>query len=249
MRQATAITTIMIITVIIMTTDRVDILDTSLADAEQLLTLMHLASPALPIGAFAYSSGLESAIELGWVSDEASLECWLCGMMVSLSHLDIPVLLRLSKARRQQDWEAQQYWSDYLRASRETFELLFEDEQQAKALVRLLRDQHVDVASLPSDPAFLAVYAFAAEQWGLSASWSALGYLWSWLENQLTVASKTLPLGQTAAQRLLLRLKPELSEFALHAKTLTDDELGMSLPGQVHASCLHESQYSRLFRS
>lgn len=221
----------------------------SLADAEQLLALMHLSSPALPIGAFAYSSGLESAIELGWVNDEEALENWLRGMILGLSHLDIPVLLRLFQVRSDHDWTAQQYWSDYIRASRETRELLFEDEQQAYALMRLLKGQHIDVSTLPTEPAFMAVYALAADSWGLRSSWSALGYLWSWLENQLTVASKTLPLGQTAAQRLLLLLKPMLSEYAAYATTVTDDDLGLSLPGQVHASCLHESQYSRLFRS
>lgn len=239
---ATTVTTIM-------STDHAHTTENSLADAQQLLALMHLSSPALPIGAFAYSSGLESAIETGWVSDEDALESWLRGMIFGLSHLDIPVLLRLSEARAQQNWTAQQYWSDYIRASRETRELLFEDEQQARALVRLLKGQHIDVTTLPHEPAFMAVYALAAEQWGLNALWSSLGYLWSWLENQLTVASKTLPLGQTAAQRLLLLLKPMLTQHADLATTLTDDELGLSLPGQVHASCLHETQYSRLFRS
>lgn len=218
-------------------------------DSQQLLALLHLSSPALPIGAFAYSSGLESAIELGWVRDEAELESWLDGMLQGMAYLDIPVLLRLCAAHAAKDAEQSQYWSDFLRASRETHELLFEDEQQAQALIRLLKGQQLDVSSLPSDPAFMAVYSLAAEHWGLRASWAALGYMWSWLENQLTVASKTIPLGQTAAQRLLALLKPVVLQHFATAQTLTDDQLGWSLPGQVHASCLHETQYSRLFRS
>ena len=218
-------------------------------DSQQLLALLHLSSPALPIGAFAYSSGLESAIELGWITNEAELESWLNGMLQGMAHLDIPVLLRLCDARARQDVEQGQYWSDFLRASRETHELLFEDEQQAQALVRLLKGQQLDVSSLPAEPAFMAVYSLAAEQWGLNAHWAALGYMWSWLENQLTVASKTLPLGQTAAQRLLILLKPALQTHFTLAGTLADEQLGWSLPGQVQASCLHETQYSRLFRS
>ena len=216
---------------------------------EQLLALLHLSSPALPIGAFSYSSGLESAIELGWIKDEADLKEWLEQVLQGMAWLDLPVLLRLSAAREQGDQEKQLYWSDYLRASRETYELLFEDEQQAVALIRLLKGQHLDVSSLPPNPAFMAVYSLAAEHWGLSARWAALGWLWGWLENQLSVASKTLPLGQTAAQRLLLALKPQLVEMLAIAAELDDSQLGLSLLGQVQASCLHETQYSRLFRS
>lgn len=218
-------------------------------DASQLLALLHLSSPALPIGGFAYSSGLESAIELGWVTNEAELESWLDGMLQAMAHLDIPVLLRLCAARINNDAQQIVYWNDFLRANRETYELLFEDEQQALALVRLLQGQQLEVDSLPEEPAFMSVYSLAAQHFGLSADWAAVGYLWSWLENQLTVASKTIPLGQTAAQRLLVLLKPILLAHFAVATTLTDEQLGWSLPGQVHASCLHESQYSRLFRS
>lgn len=218
-------------------------------DSQQLLALLHLSSPALPIGGFAYSSGLESAIELGWVSNEDELQSWLDGTLQGLAYLDIPVLLRLGAARAQDDAQLLAYWSDFIRASRETHELLFEDEQQALALVRLLKGQQLDVSALPAEPAFMAVYSLAAEHFGLSAEWAALGYMWSWLENQLTVASKTLPLGQTAAQRLLGLLKPTLLAHFATAAALNDDQLGWSLPGQVQASCLHETQYSRLFRS
>ena len=226
-----------------------DIRANSHTDAQQLLALLHLSSPALPIGGFAYSSGLESAIELDWVTNEAELESWLDGMLQGMAHLDIPVLLRLCEARAQSNTEQLTYWNDFLRANRETYELLFEDEQQALALVRLLQGQQLAVASLPSEPAFMTVYSLAAQHFGLSAQWAAVGYLWSWLENQLTVASKTIPIGQTAAQRLLVLLKPVLLEHFAVATTLSDEQLGWSLPGQVQASCLHESQYSRLFRS
>lgn len=218
-------------------------------DGDQLLALLHLSSPALPIGAFAYSSGLESAIELGWVRNEAGLQSWLGGMLHGLAYLDVPVLLRLADVDARGDRDQLAMWSDFLRASRETRELLFEDEQQAMALTRLLKGQGLDVSTLPPQPAFMAVYSLAARHWGLSPQWAALGWLWSWLENQLTVASKTLPLGQTAAQRLLLLLKPALLESLRLAATLNDEQLGLSLPGQVQASCLHETQYSRLFRS
>ncbi|WMC11878.1 urease accessory UreF family protein [Oceanimonas pelagia] len=215
----------------------------------ELLGLLHLASPALPIGGFAWSAGLESAIELGWVTHEAELRDWLTVTLQGLAHLDLPVLLRAYGALAAGQYEAVACWSDFIRASRETRELLFEDEQQALALVRLLKGQGVNVAMLPASPALMCVWALAARQWGLSARTAALGFAWSWLENQLAVASKTLPLGQTAAQRLLLALKPALSEALVLAESLDDNRLGLGLPGQVQASALHETQYSRLFRS
>ena len=125
-------------TITTMNTDMSATVDTAIDnDAQQLLALLHLSSPALPIGAFAYSSGLESAIELGWVKTEAELQSWLDGMLNGLTHLDIPVLLRMCAARDKGDMPQVQYWSDFLRANRESHELLFEDEQLALALVRL----------------------------------------------------------------------------------------------------------------
>lgn len=215
----------------------------------ELLGLLHLASPSLPIGGFAWSAGLESAIELGWVNDEEGLKAWLAATLQGLAHLDLPVLLRLHDALESGQGEALEYWNDFIRASRETRELLFEDEQQALALVRLLKGQGVNVAGLPEPPALMCAWAVAARAWGLSVHSAALGFAWSWLENQLAVAAKTLPLGQTAVQRLLLALKPSLSETLALAAILDDDRLGLGLPGQVQASALHETQYSRLFRS
>lgn len=222
---------------------------TMTTEVGELLGLLHLASPALPIGGFAYSAGLESAIDLGWVGDEDGLEQWLTGALQGLAHLDLPVLLRLYRALERNDHEALAHWNDLVRASRETRELLFEDEQQALALVRLLKGQGTEVAMLPAPPALMSAWALTARSWGLGAEGAALGFAWSWLENQLTVASKTLPLGQTAAQRLLLALKPALAGALALAGELHDDQLGLSLPGQVQASALHETQYSRLFRS
>ena len=66
------------------------------SDAPQLLRLLHLASPALPIGAFHFSQGLEYAVECGWVKDEASALDWIDGIAsASLATLDLPVLDRL----------------------------------------------------------------------------------------------------------------------------------------------------------
>jgi urease accessory protein len=76
-----------------------------------------------------------------------------------------------------------------------------------------------------------------------------VGYVWSWLENQVMAAIKAVPLGQTAGQRILASVGDELPAVAQRAMTLADDELANFAPGLAIASSRHETQYSRLFRS
>ena len=83
----------------------------------------------------------------------------------------------------------------------------------------------------------------------MSVRQTLLGFAWAWLENQLAVACKALPLGHTAAQRVIEQLRPALVDAVNQALALDDDELGPVLPGLALASALHETQYSRLFRS
>jgi urease accessory protein len=77
----------------------------------------------------------------------------------------------------------------------------------------------------------------------------AQGYLWMWCENQVAAAVKLVPLGQTAGQKMLLALADVIPAAVETGLQLNDDAIGMSAPGLGIASALHESQYSRLFRS
>jgi len=216
----------------------------------QLLPLLYLASPSLPIGAFAYSGGLESAIELGWVSDESCLIEWCAGVIdQALGRLDVPVLLRLQRAWQEGDQEAVSRWNAFVRANRETRELLFEDEQLGAAMIRLLQGLGRLPAWLPPQPGYLTLYAATSVSFGIEPGQAALTWLWSYLENQVAVASKTIPLGQSKAQQVLMALMPQLAPVVERAGQLADDELGVTLPGLAQASAWHETQYSRLFRS
>ncbi|MCP5208089.1 MAG: urease accessory protein UreF [Hahellaceae bacterium] len=217
----------------------------------QLLSALYLASPALPIGGFAYSQGLESAIELGWVKDEPTLQGWLQGVLhEGLGQLDLPILWRCLAAVENNDRAAQHYWNDLTFANRETHELVFEEEQLGAALRKLLLSLNkIDAASLPEQPSYLLMFAVASGVMHLSAENALAAFCWSWLENQVTVACKTIPLGQTAAQRVLLHLMPEIELVTAKAKMTKDDDIGATLPGLIMASALHETQYSRLFRS
>ncbi|WP_244534460.1 urease accessory protein UreF [Halomonas caseinilytica] len=221
-------------------------------DPLALVGLLQLVSPALPIGAFAWSQGLESAFELGWVGDEKSLETWVHGVLDDgLMHCDLPVLARAMRAWAAGDSAALTYWNDWLLANRETRELLEEEERLGAALVRLLDN----LALLPSaprppeSPGYVVMFGLAAWRRDIDERSALLGFAWAWLENQLAVACKALPLGQTAAQRIIERMRPALTRAVETALTLPDDELGPALPGLALASALHETQYSRLFRS
>ncbi|OLO03878.1 urease accessory protein UreF [Salinicola socius] len=221
-------------------------------DPLALMGLMQLVSPALPIGAFAWSQGLESAFELEWVTDEETLQAWLSGVLADgLTVCELPVLGRLHAGWVREDRDALQHWNDWLQANRETAELAEEDLRLGQALARLLGDLELSPASgwLPQRPAYVTLFAWLARQRGIAVADAQLGFAWAWLENQLAAACKTLPLGQTAAQRLIERLRPELVRAVAAANALSDTELGPVLPGLALASALHETQYSRLFRS
>jgi len=217
-----------------------------------LLHLLHLVSPALPIGGFAYSQGLEYAIDSGWIGDHAELEQWIGGVLShGLARVELPLLLRFAQAYQQPDPAAVQYWNRWLLANRETKELLFEDQQLGLALRKLLRSLAVidGTDELPQQPTYASQFARAALHFGVGRREMLSGFAWSWLENQIAVAGKTLPLGQTAAQQLLMRLLPGIDQAVATALSLADDDLGATLPGVAIASTLHETQYSRLFRS
>ncbi|MCE8015394.1 urease accessory protein UreF [Halomonas sp. MCCC 1A17488] len=222
-----------------------------------LLGLLQLVSPALPIGAFAFSQGLESAFELGWVKDEASLGDWLTGVLDDgLSRCELPVLARLQQAWAREDEEAIAWWDSWLAANRETAELAAEDSRLGASLSRLLGSLNLlpegpsrESPAMPPGAGYVTVFAWAAQVRGVAPRQAMLGFAWAWLENQLAVACKALPLGHTAAQRLVERLRPALVAAVDEALALEDDELGPALPGLALASALHETQYSRLFRS
>ena len=218
-----------------------------------LLRVLQLASPALPIGGYAYSQGMEYVVEQGWVTDLDSAAGWLDGLATrSLGFLDIPVLMRQYVALDDGDLDAVSEWNDWLLANRETAELYLEDSQQGGALLRLLCSLEIPPAlDWPRrEPiALMTAFAMAGWHWQTGTRQLALGVLWSWLENQAGAATKLIPLGQTDAQRLLDRLLPRLPLIVDAATQLRDDELGAGLPGLAFASARHEHQYTRLFRS
>lgn len=223
-----------------------------MSETTALMRCLQLASPGLPIGAYAYSQGLEMAVELGWVNNATDLELWLQDQIAqSIAYVDLPVLLRLYDAATANDNAGYTRWSAQLIAMRETRELRADDGDRGLALARLLRDLGVTHLNLPAacKLPLAASFACAAVHWQIARTPCAQTYAWAWLEGQVLAGVKLIPLGQVAGQRLLCVLAEPLAAVVSIALTLDDDDIGASLPALAMASALHETQYTRLFRS
>jgi urease accessory protein len=221
-----------------------------------LARLLQLASPALPVGAYSYSQGLEAAVETRLVRDAASAEAWIGDVFAyTVARLEAPVWWRLHTAWSAGDLARVAYWNDLFLSTRESAELRAETLQMGYSLQRLLSEigafEQEALAQLRgiADITFPAAYAFAAVQWDIPPRSALIAYLWSWLENQVMAALKSVPLGQTDGQRLLLSLAALLPGIADAAGAATDDDLCNFAPGFAILCSRHETQYSRLFRS
>ncbi len=217
------------------------------------LRLMQLVSPSLPIGGFTYSQGLEYAVECGWVHDVSTFDEWISGLLDhGMTYLELPILKRIYIAIQSDNVEDLRYWSHYLLASRESRELRSEDINRAKALNTLLPNLGVKYREEVNDAmetTQLSPFALAAISWGISLHDTALGYAWSWLENQVAAAIKLVPLGQTQGQQVQLMMGTRIPDAVDLGLSLNDDEIGASAPALGIASARHETQYTRLFRS
>jgi urease accessory protein len=221
-------------------------------DPLALLRLFHLVSPALPVGAYAYSQGLEFATHAGWIHDEASTLAWLEGLAAfGIGTLDLPILKRLHAAWSAADAHAVRRWNAQLLAARETSELRAEDLHLGRALARVLVELELSEAGewQPEATVYATMFSLAAVRWHIEAADALRGYLWSWCENQVLAALKLVPLGQSAGQRLLHRLSQAMPGIVERALQLEDDAIGVGTVSQALASARHESQYTRLFRS
>lgn len=227
-----------------------------MADARRLAALLQLASPALPVGAFSYSQGLERAIHDGIVADEASARRWILDVVGGpLAHFDAPAILRMHAAWSRDDVEHVAHWNERVLASRETAELRAETLQMGASLAKLviawgrgaprLRE---GLAALQA-PSFPAAWAAAAVALDVDAESAATAFLFGAAENLVAAALKAGPFGQLAGQRILLDAQAVIERASAEANALDDDDLWSSAPGLAIASALHETQYSRLFRS
>jgi urease accessory protein len=244
-----------------MTMDTTTTTPTTTTDAA-LLQLIWLASPALPVGGFSYSEGLEAAVEAGLVHDEASAGEWLSAQLhTSLARADLAVVAAVAMDPGRA--EALDAW---VRATRETSELRLQTEQMGRSFCEWAKSvgrgdvRNPDAArerrgSPPGSPptyenrTYPVAFALAAMQSGASIRSITLTFAFAWSENMVQAAIKAVPLGQSAGQRILARLAAEIPQAVDHALTLGDADRQSFTPMLAILSAQHETQYSRLFRS
>lgn len=218
--------------------------------------LLRLASPQLPIGGYSYSQGLEMAVEQSIVTNPQTAARWIGDqLLLNLARFEAPRLLAHCQAAADENWGQLLQLSEQHRASRETRELHLESRQMGYSLQQLLnglpeldRDARRFLEQT-CEPHLALGWALAARAWQISPQDALAAWLWSWLENQLAVLMKTLPLGQQAAQRLTSELLPLLQQAQANATEQDIHHCGSAAFGLSLASMAHERQYSRLFRS
>ncbi|WP_299760296.1 urease accessory protein UreF [Ramlibacter sp.] len=214
-----------------------------------LLQLIWLASPALPVGGFSYSEGLEAAIEAGLVHDETTAGDWLVDQLhLALARSDLAVLAQAVTAWRAGDQPTLTRLDAWVRSSRETSELRQQTEQMGRSLMEWARSlQPAERAA--ETPTYPVAFASAAAQGTAPVRQVLLAFAFGWAENMMQSALKSVPLGQSSGQRILGRLALQIPAAVDHALSLDDEHRQSFTPMLAILSARHETQYSRLFRS
>lgn len=213
------------------------------------LPLLRLLSASLPVGAFAYSRGLEHAVHKGWVVDESGLRDWVFGtLQETVTPLDGAIFLRMIGALEAGAPDRFAALGDRLAAGRESRELQREDRRMAEALVTLLRDMGTG-APVPDCTTFPGAFAFAAHGLCVNAEAALAALLWGFCDAQVAAAIRLGVIGQTAGQRLLAEAPARIGDCVRIAAGLEEDQIGNLSVLLAIGSALHETQESRLFRS
>lgn len=220
----------------------------SITNAAQLLKLLTLSSTALPVGAYCYSQGVESAIQIGLIQDEASSKAYFEEVLeMLLVRFELPMLQRLMQSYA--DIEQFDQWANLYRASRESKEFLAESQQLAFSLNAWIKDVLQIPVEVKKQFGFVPVYAQLCGRLELELVDVLTAYTFTVLENQVLAAVKTVPLGQIAGQRILWHVHGLIPDAIQRAMQLQDHEISSALPHYAMLSMQHETQYSRLFRS
>lgn len=222
------------------------------ASTPGLLQLLWLSSPALPIGGFSYSEGLEAAIDTGRVASESEVGQWLSAQLqLGQARSDLAVVAQAVPAARRSDMARLRELDTWVLCTRESSELRLQTEQMGRSLIDWLCG--IDAAAAaPLDgwrPSYPVAYAVAAARSPASVADICSAHAFGWAENMVQAALKAVPLGQSAGQRVLAALTAEIPAAVGLAMALDDDRRQAFSPMLAIVSSQHETQYSRLFRS
>ena len=220
------------------------------------LALLQLVSPALPVGAFSYSEGLEVLVQTNGLNDEQAVQDWLTAELTrGALRLEVAALPKLRQQLElwvhQGDVQGRfgvENLDGWLLATREASELRAQQRQMGQSLVQLLNDLG---HPLPESVRFSwpAAWAWAASAMAIPVLEMLEGYLYGWVANQLSAAVRLVPLGPTRAQVLQQRLLPLIQEQALELQDMDPQQMWSAGVGASLTQLAHAELYSRLFRS
>ncbi|CUI74106.1 urease accessory protein UreF [Cognatishimia activa] len=226
----------------IMTTDIPTI--TAMPIDPKLLTLTQWLSPSFPVGAFAYSHGLEQAVRSDWVKDGGSLAAWLEDVALYGSGHSDAIWIRLAYAC--EDVAAVEALNFKCRAYAPAFERQREAERQGRAFAKVASE--VWTLTLP-DLQFPVALGFAARQEDLDIEAVITLYLQGFLGNLVAAAQRLMPLGQTDAQGILAKLNPVCLDIAAQTQGKQLDDISSTAFLSDIAAMRHETLQPRIFQS
>jgi len=224
--------------------------------ASALYRLMAWLSPAYPVGAFSYSSGIEWAVEAGEVIDADTLRRWLAAMLTQgAGFCDAVFFVQAYRACVAEDDERLQSIAELAAAMTPSRERFLETTAQGRAFLDVTRatwpcpalGRLVDAA--PGPIAYPVAVAAAAAGHAIPLEPALGAYLQALVANWVSAGVRLIPLGQTDGQRTIAALEPVLAATVGRALAATLDEAGSATFRADIASMRHETQYTRLFRS
>ena len=228
--------------------------------APSLLQLMWLASPALPIGGFSYSEGVEAGVDAACIASFDTTNNWLIDQLhLTLARADLAAVAKAIPAWRRDDLDRIDELNDWVLQTRETSELRLQTEQMGRSMLDWWRKQpsfHSDLSDnfendqdFLKSPTYPLVFALAASSTQASIRDCLMSFAFGWAENMTQAAVRAVPLGQTDGQRILANLAEHIPNAVDAAMRLQDSERQAFSPMLAILSSQHETQYSRLFRS
>jgi urease accessory protein len=218
-------------------------------------------SPSMPVGAYSFSHGLESAVDAGRVRGAAELRAYIETVLRHGTGWTDALFLRAAfEAGGKGAFEG---WSlaeilATAAAQRATSELALESGAQGRALLAVLR-QAWPAAALEAladlcrrsglEPPYAVVLGLAARAHGLPLQATLRAFLQAFAANLISAGIRLIPLGQTEGQRLTAALEGTIAEVVTAVQLSGQDDLGSAAPAIDLFSMAHETQYTRLFRS
>ncbi|MDB5619970.1 urease accessory protein UreF [Tardiphaga sp.] len=221
-----------------------------------LYRLMTWLSPAFPVGAFSYSSGIEWAVEAGDITDAATLQNWLSSMLTDgAGFCDGVFLAHVHRAVMAGDDAALREVAELASAFVASKERQLETTSQGRAFIEIARSawNHDGLEHLIAACDGAIVYptavglVSAAHRIPLAATMH--GFFHALTSNWISAGARLVPLGQTDSQRVLAALEPVVVATGKRAMEASLDDLGGATFRADIAAMRHETQYTRLFRS